>query len=38
MPYKNRKFEVSAPKQNDKFGLKVGPYYVSDIQDYFEYV
>ena len=38
MPYKNRKFKVSAPKQKDKLGLNVGSYYVSDIQYYFEYV
>ena len=38
MPYKNRTFKVSAPKKKDEFGLNVGSYYVSDIQDYFEYV
>ena len=36
--YDNNKFEISAPVWNDKFELPDGPYSVSDIQDYFEYI
>ena len=34
----NNKFKISAPAWNDKFELPDGSYFVSDIQDYFEYV
>ena len=34
----NNKFNISAPTWNDKFELPDGPYSVSDIQDYFEYI
>ena len=36
MSYKNNKFKISAPVQNEKFELPDGSYSVSDIQDYFE--
>ena len=36
--YNNNKFKISAPKWNDKFELPDGSYFVSDIQDYFEYI
>ena len=36
--YNNNKFKVSAPTWNDEFDLPDGPYSVSDIQDYFEYI
>ena len=36
--YKNNKFKISAPTWNDKFELPDGPYYVSYIQDYLEYI
>ena len=36
--YVNNKFKISAPTWNDKFELHDGPYSVSDIQDYFEYI
>ena len=35
--YNNNKFQISAPTWNDEFGLLYGSYFVSDIQDYFEY-
>ena len=31
------KFKISAPTWNDKFYLPNGSYYISDIQDHFEY-
>ena len=34
----NNKFKISTPAWNDKFELPDGSYFVSDIQDYFEYV
>ena len=34
--YNNNKFKISAPSQNDRFGLPDGSYSISDIQDYFE--
>ena len=34
----NNKFKISAPAWNDKFELPDRSYFVSDIQDYFEYV
>ena len=36
--YNNNRFKISAPTWNDKFKLPDGPYSVSDIQDYFEYI
>ena len=36
--YNNNKFKISAPTWNNKFQLPDGSYYVSDIQDYFEYI
>ena len=36
--YKNNKFKISAPTWNDEFGFPDGPYYISDIQDHFEYI
>ena len=36
--YNNNKFKISAPSQNDRFGLPDGSYSISDIQDYFEYI
>ena len=36
--YSNNKFKISAPTWNEKFKLPDGFYYVSDIQDYFEYI
>ena len=35
--YRNNKFKISAPTQNDKIELSDGSYSVSDIQNYFEY-
>ena len=34
----NTKFKIFAPTWNDKFNLSDGSYYISDIQDYFEYI
>ena len=34
----NNKFKIPAPTWNDKFELSDRLYYVSDIQDYFEYI
>ena len=36
--YNNNKFKKAAPRQNDKFELPDGLYFVSNIQDYFEYI
>ena len=36
--YNNNKFEISSPTWNDEFDLPDGFYYVSDIQDYFQYI
>ena len=36
--YKNNKFKISALIWNQEFELPDGSYYVSDIQDYFEYI
>ena len=35
---KNNKFKISAPTWSEKFKLPDGPYSISDIQDYFEYI
>ena len=34
----NNKFKISAPTWNDEFDLPNGSYYISDIQDYFQYI
>ena len=36
--YKNNKFQISAPTWNEEFELSEGPYSISHIQDYFEYI
>ena len=36
--YKNNKFKMSALIWNQEFELPDGSYYVSGIQDYFEYI
>ena len=36
--YKNNKFKISAPTLNEEFELPDGSYFVSDIQDTFEYI
>ena len=36
--YKNNNFKMSAPTWNEEFELPDGSYFVSDIQDYFEYI
>ena len=36
--YNNNKFKMSDETWNDKFELPDGPYSVSDIQNYFEYI
>ena len=36
--YINNKFKISAPTWNITFDLPDGSYFVSDIQDYFEYI
>ena len=36
--YNNNKFEISAPTWNDEFEVPDGSYFISDIQDYFEYI
>ena len=36
--YSNNKFKISAPTSNDEFDLHDGPYSISDIQDYFEFI
>ena len=36
--YNNNKFKISAPTWNDKFELPDGSYFISDIQDNFEYI
>ena len=35
--YKNNKFKILNPSWNDKFQLPDGLYFVSDIQNYFQY-
>ena len=34
----NNKFKISAPTWNDEFELPGGSYFISTIQDYFEYI
>ena len=36
--YNNNKFKISVPTWNDKFEFPDGLYFVSNIQDYFEYI
>ena len=36
--YKNNKFKILAPTWNEEFELLDGSYFLSDIQDYFEYI
>ena len=36
--YKNNKFKMPAPTQNEEFESPDGSYSVSDIQDYFQYI
>ena len=36
--YNNNKFKIYAPTWSHKFALPDGPYSISDIQDYFEYI
>ena len=36
--HNSNKFKISTPTWNDAFDLPDGPYSVSDIQDYFEYI
>ena len=36
--YNNNKFKIHGPTWNDEFNLPDGSYFVSDIQDYFEYI
>ena len=36
--YNNNEFKISAPTWNDTFHLPDGSYYISDIQDYFEFI
>ena len=35
---KNNKFKILVPTWNEEFELPDGPYFVSDIQDYFKYI
>ena len=36
--YNNNKFEISSPTWNDEFELPDASYFISDIQDYLEYI
>ena len=36
--YENNKFEISAPTWNQEFELRAKLYFISYIQDYFEYI
>ena len=36
--YNNNKFKISSPTQNEEFTLPDGSYFISDIQDYFQYI
>ena len=38
MAYKNNKFKISAPTWNEEIELPDGSYFVSHIQEYFEYI
>ena len=37
-PYKNNRFNISAPTWNEEFQLPDGSYSISDTQYYFEYI
>ena len=34
----SNKLKISAPTRNEEFELPDGSYFLSDIQDYFEYI
>ena len=36
--YENNKFKILTPTWNDEFESPDGSYFISDIQDYFEYI
>ena len=36
--FRNNKFKISAPTQNEELELSDGSYSISDIEDYFEYI
>ena len=36
--YNNNTFKISTPTWNEEFTLPDGPYSVSDIQDYFQFI
>ena len=36
--YKSNKFKISAPTWNEEFKLSDRSYYISNIQNYFEYI
>ena len=36
--YNNNKSKISPPAWNEQFDLLDGSYFISDIQDYFEYI
>ena len=38
MSYKNNKFNISAPTRNKEFELLDGSNFISDVQDYSEYI
>ena len=36
--YNNNKFEITPPAWRDEFKFPDGSYWISDIQDYFEFI
>ena len=38
MSYNNNELKISAPTWNEEFKLPAGSYFISDIQDYFEFM
>ena len=36
--YNNNSFKISTPSWNDTFDLPDGSYFITDIQDYFEFI
>ena len=38
MSYNNNELKISAPTWNEEFKLPDGSYFISDIQDYFEFM
>ena len=36
--YSNNKLKILVPKWSDEFELPGGSYFISDVQDYFEYI